>query len=79
MLRLLTPVPDANLEKITTLEVGTDKLYLEDLPARPDYCFTDGEPTDEAAPRDARFCARALPARCGVIAFHDYQLLRPAI
>ena len=79
MRELLATVPGAYLGKLSTFEIGTDKLRIDDLPARPDYCFIDGEHTDEAALRDARFCARALPDSGGVVAFHDYSLVEPAI
>jgi hypothetical protein len=79
MLELLRTVPEADLEKLTTFEVGTDGLRVDDLPTRPDYCFIDGEHTDDAVLRDARFCAEALPTAGGVVAFHDYESLIPAI
>ena len=79
MLELLSTVPGADLGKLSTYPLGTDELRVADLPARPDYCFIDGEHTDDAALRDARFCARALPDAGGVIAFHDHPLVEPAI
>src|SRR4051794_9268432 len=79
MLELLSTVPDGDLGKISTFMVRTDELRIDDLPARPDYCFIDGEHTDHAALRDARFCAEALADAGGVIAFHDYSMVGPAI
>jgi Methyltransferase domain len=78
MLELLGGLPGADLSKLVTLEVGTDALTPDALPARPHYCFVDGEHTDEAALRDARFCADALGGR-GVIAFHDDNVVREGI
>ncbi len=78
MLSLLRTLPSADLDKLTTFEVGTESLRPADLPVRPDLCFIDGEHTDDAALRDARFCAEALDG-AGVIAFHDCQLLRDGI
>ena len=78
MLSLLRTLPAADLGKLTTFEVGTDSLRPADLPEKPDLCFIDGEHTDEAALRDARFCAEAVEG-AGVIAFHDCQLLSDGI
>jgi hypothetical protein len=78
MIELLRELPGADLSKLATLEVGTDALTPDALPARPHYCFVDGEHTDEAALRDARFCADALGGR-GVIAFHDDNVVRDGI
>jgi hypothetical protein len=79
MLELLSTIPDVNLGKISTFTAGTDELRPADLPARPDYCFIDGEHTDHAALRDARFCADALADAGGVIAFHDCSMVGPGI
>jgi hypothetical protein len=78
MLSLLRTLPVADLDKLTTFEAGTESLRPADLPEKPDLCFIDGEHTDEAALRDARFCAEALEGT-GVIAFHDCQLLSDGI
>jgi hypothetical protein len=78
MVRLLSELPNADMGKLVTFDVGTEALSPSDLPARPDYCFIDGEHTDEAVLRDARFCANALGGR-GVIAFHDHDVVEPAI
>jgi hypothetical protein len=79
MRELLATVPGVDLGKLSTFALGTDELPIDHLPARPDYCFIDGEHTDDAALRDARFCARALPDAGGVVAFHDHPLIAPAI
>jgi Methyltransferase domain len=78
MLELLGDLPGADLSKVDTFEVGTDALTVDALRTRPHYCFIDGEHTDEAALCDARFCAEALGGR-GVIAFHDYDIVRTGI
>jgi hypothetical protein len=78
MLELLQEIPDADLEKLTTLDTTTEALSPRDLPVRPTYCFIDGEHTDDAVLRDARFCARAV-GDAGVIAFHDYSIVGSAI
>jgi hypothetical protein len=78
MVELLREVPGADLAKLTTIESSTDAMTASELPWRPDYCFVDGEHSDEAVLRDARFCAEAVAGK-GVIAFHDHQLVAGAI
>jgi hypothetical protein len=70
MLALLGAVPGAHLGKIATIELSTEDIDPGSLPHRPDLCFIDGEHTNRAALRDARFCLAAVGDR-GVIAFHD--------
>jgi hypothetical protein len=79
MLRLLRAVPGADVDKITTFEVGTDELRPADVPFTPALCLIDGEHTHEAALRDARFCLEVLGDTPGVIAFHDSNVLQEAI
>jgi hypothetical protein len=78
MRSLLAAVPAADMSKLTSFDCGTEALTPRDLPGRPDLCFIDGEHTDRAVLRDARFCAGAL-SETGVIAFHDHVLVRPGI
>lgn len=78
MLDGLRELPDVCMDKLVTFDSGTDSLRPEELPSRPDYCFIDGEHTVEAVLRDAEFCAEALDGN-GVISFHDYSLVGPAI
>jgi len=78
MLDLLGQLPDVDISKISTFERGTDSLRVDQLRHRPQYCFIDGEHTDHAALRDARFCAEAIGG-VGVIAFHDYPIIGQAI
>jgi Methyltransferase domain len=78
MLELLRTLPEVGMDKLKTLEVGTDALRVSDLPVRPTYCFVDGEHTHDAVLRDARFCAESMGG-AGVIAFHDYVIVGSAI
>ena len=78
MVELLGTVPHADLRKLTTFEDDTKSLSIGDLPARPHYCFIDGEHTHDAVVRDARFCAEAIEGE-GIIAFHDYGVIGSAI
>ena len=60
-----------------TVEESSEDLDPEAF-APPDFCFIDGEHTNQAALRDARFC-RAAMRGAGVIAFHDSYAVERAI
>lgn len=70
MRQLLAAVPGAELSKLETIDSSTEALTSDTLDMRPALCFIDGEHTDRAVIRDARFCQRAV-AEQGWIAFHD--------
>lgn len=78
MLESLSQVPGADLGKLTAFETTTEAMDPAALPQRPDCCFIDGEHTNDAVLNDARFCAEAM-AGAGVIAFHDWGIVRSAI
>jgi hypothetical protein len=78
MLQLLSRVPHASIAKIETFEANTAELQSEHVRVRPDYCFIDGEHTDAAALRDARFCLKVVKPD-GCIAFHDANIVFHAI
>jgi hypothetical protein len=78
MMQRLSTVDDAAMHKLHTLEVGSESVRQAELPVRPDFCFIDGEHTDEAVLRDAELCMSAIDGD-GVIAFHDYPLVEPGI
>jgi hypothetical protein len=78
MLAGLAEIPGADTAKITTFETGTDQLRTDELPGRPDLCLVDGEHTNVAALRDARFCAAAMDYQ-GVLLFHDYDIVGDAV
>jgi hypothetical protein len=67
---LLEALPGADLGKLETIDASTDAIDPTSITVRPTFCFVDGEHTDEAALRDARFCRRAV-VDDGWIAFHD--------
>jgi hypothetical protein len=77
MLEHLAAVPGADLAKLETVEAGTDGLDPASF-ARPDLCLIDGEHTRGAALRDARFC-RAVTGGAGIVAFHDFHVVAPAV
>ena len=74
MLAGLGRIPSANVKKIRSLEAGTETLRAADVPERPDLCFVDGEHTEVATLRDARFCLSVIQPD-GCIAFHDANLV----
>jgi hypothetical protein len=77
MLELLHDVPNADLSKLETVEDSTEDIAPGQF-ARPYLCFIDGEHTNKAALRDARFC-RTVMQGAGVIAFHDFHIVERAI
>jgi hypothetical protein len=74
MLDELQRLPEANLAKLTTIDASTTTLDPGGISPRPCACLVDGEHTDAAALRDARFCRAALGDE-GCIAFHDAQVV----
>lgn len=78
MLARLAAVPGADVGKVHAITAGTDTLRVADLGARPDGCFIDGEHTNEAVLRDARFCLEAAGPDCA-IAFHDSDVVYDAL
>lgn len=74
MLTRLAAVPGADVGKVQAITASTETLSADDLDVRPDLCFIDGEHTDEAVLRDARFCLAVAAPDC-VIAFHDAHIV----
>jgi Methyltransferase domain len=74
MLGLLAAVPGADVGKIHTIDAGTDQIDRSSLPFQPDFCLVDGEHTDRAVLRDARFCLSVVNPN-GCIAFHDAHVV----
>jgi hypothetical protein len=74
MLRELGRVPGADLDKLVTLEEGTDSLNPASIQPQPDFCFVDGEHTDAGVWRDSQFCQAVLKGR-GWIAYHDANIV----
>ena len=68
MVQRLSEVPGADVAKLSTVDGTTADVDPASL--RVDLCLIDGEHTNAAALRDARFCRRAVGDR-GVIVFHD--------
>ncbi|MGO8696816.1 MAG: class I SAM-dependent methyltransferase [Limisphaerales bacterium] len=74
MLRGLRQIPEAKMEKLVTVEEGTETLNPTSIQFRPDFCFVDGEHTNSAVLRDSLFCQSVLNG-CGWIAYHDANIV----
>lgn len=74
MLARLADVPGADVSKVKVFTAGTDSVRVADLGCQPDLCFIDGEHTDAAMLRDARFCVSAAGPDCA-IALHDANIV----
>ena len=61
------------LDKITTIDRGTDEIEPSEIDVPIDLCFIDGEHTDRAVFADFQFCLKVLNAR-GAIIFDDAQI-----
>jgi hypothetical protein len=70
MLDALRAIPGADVGKVQAIERGTDEADPSAVEPPPQLAFVDGEHTDAAALRDARFCDAAMRGG-GCIAFHD--------
>jgi hypothetical protein len=78
MLESLAKIPGANLQKIQSIEAGTETVKSEAIKTLPHLCFIDGEHTNDAVLRDARFCFEIVKFD-GCIAFHDAHLIYTAL
>jgi len=74
MLELLRKIPGAEVSKIKTFDADTESIDPGVITSQPDYCFIDGEHTDAAVVRDARFCLKVVNPN-GCIAFHDSNIV----
>lgn len=78
MLERLRAFPDADISKLTTIELSTEDIDVSELPEKAQLAFIDGEHTDRAALRDAEFALAAL-AENGCVVFHDAPIVHRAI
>jgi hypothetical protein len=61
------------LDKITTIDRGTDDIDPSEIAVPVDLCFVDGEHTDRAVFADFKFCLKVLNTT-GAIVFDDAQI-----
>src|SRR6266566_474181 len=78
MLRLLSSIPGAQVQKVKTYEAASGDIPISSVLPKPDLCFIDGEHTDEAVLVDSRFCLGVL-AQDGCIVYHDANLVHRGI
>lgn len=78
MLESLNKIANANVDKIQCIEAGTDAIQAATIQPAPHLCLIDGEHTDGATLRDARFCLSVVEPN-GCIAFHDGNLIYTAL
>jgi hypothetical protein len=78
MLDSLGKIPGADVRKIQSIEAGTDTIKPEAIQPTPHLCLIDGEHTNEATLRDARFCLSVVDPN-GCILFHDAHLIFTAL
>jgi hypothetical protein len=74
MLEYLAAIPEADLGRLRTIERSTDEVRSEEIPITPHLAFVDGEHTNRAVLRDARFCDAVMGGE-GCIAFHDAPIV----
>jgi Methyltransferase domain len=67
---LQTALPQVSLKKIATFDVDARELDPGRFIPKPDFCFIDGEHTDQAVRSDFDFCLRVCSPN-GIIGFHD--------
>jgi hypothetical protein len=77
MLALLADLSGADISKVDTIDASTEAIDPTDIDVNPALCFIDGEHTNRAALRDARFCGAVAPS--AAIAFHDAPTIYRAV
>jgi len=78
MLGLLKALAPDAVAKIECFESDAARMDPARIGEQPQLVFIDGEHTRGAALSDFRFCSRVVAAD-GVIAFHDFDYIYPAI
>lgn len=77
MLKNLREIKE-DLTKLTCIDGGVETVWPDDITPVVDFCFIDGEHTKAAALKDFKFCLSVCSFNA-VIAFHDAQVIWPAI
>lgn len=73
MLEHLKKVAEDKLYKLETIDGDTRQMQSYRIEEKIQFCFIDGEHTDEAVVSDFNFCLDVLDEN-GIIAFHDAQI-----
>ena len=74
MLENLRQVGNDKIDKVITIDGGTEEISPESISEKVHLCLIDGEHTDEAMKRDFEFCRKVLDTDGGAIMFHDAQI-----
>ncbi len=72
MMEKLSGVSES-LDKITTIDGDSKSIEPSRIEDKIQFCFIDGEHTDEAVVADFEFCLKVLDTN-GAIVFHDAQI-----
>lgn len=78
MLAKLRGVPGGDVDKIICFDAKAEDVDPRQLPARPDFCFIDGEHTHAAVLGDFRWCLEACSPNAAVC-FHDGWIVARAL
>jgi hypothetical protein len=78
MLTLLGQIDPLQVCKIKCFDTDASDVSADRITTAPQICFIDGEHTKRATLSDFRFCS-TVAAADGVILFHDFQVIYPAI
>ena len=73
MLEQLNSVAADKMYKITTIDGDTREISADVVKDKIQFCFIDGEHTDQAVFSDFQFCLKVLDEN-GAIAFHDSEV-----
>jgi hypothetical protein len=79
MMTLLREVAGDRVRKIVTFDADAAAVDPGALPSVPHLCLIDGEHTERAALSDFAFCKQVVRRRGGVLAFHDGNIIFPAL
>jgi hypothetical protein len=66
--------PQSSVEKIKTFDADARELDPSTFIPKPEFCFIDGEHTDQAVRSDFDFCLQVCN-RNGIIGFHDANIV----
>jgi hypothetical protein len=66
--------PQSSVEKIRTFDADARELDPTSFVPKPEFCFIDGEHTDQAVRSDFEFCLQVCN-RNGIIGFHDANMV----
>ncbi|MDJ1177030.1 class I SAM-dependent methyltransferase [Roseofilum capinflatum] len=78
MLNMLKAIGYGDIGKIECFDVDASQVDSERIKTAPEIMFIDGEHTQSSTRSDFEFC-RKVVSENGVILFHDYTIIYPAV